>query len=84
MAASSDKLGEVHELFAEVSAGYLKDLKAGKVEVNTQFLKTIKDFLKDNNIESPIVPGTPMESMAHDFPFESEFGESDSENTTPH
>lgn len=84
MAADADKLGAVHELFADVSADYLKELKEGKAELNTQFLKTIKDFLKDNNIEAPIVPGTPLESAAKDYPFETEFGESDTENTTPH
>lgn len=75
MAADDTKLGAVHEMFTEFATQYLKELKAGKAEMNPAFLKTIKDFLKDNNIEATLTPNSPIEELTKEFPFGDETDE---------
>lgn len=80
--ADENALGELHGMLAE----YFKSvLVKGKeqltlppteedsdtpVILSPTMLGQIRQFLKDNNIEADTVPGTPLDSLTEEFPFE--------------
>lgn len=64
--ASEEKLSALHEALADVLAERLRD-----PEVTPAFLNVARQFLKDNNIDSVVEEGNPMDLLAKaELPFQ--------------
>lgn len=58
MAADQSKLGDLHELLASVLSAELQRALAAGEAPDARIMKEVREFLKDNGIDSTGEPGT--------------------------
>lgn len=68
-------LQELHQIFTEVCTAIAKKAKANPEEATASHLAVIRQFLKDNHIEGVPIPGSPLDELTKEYPFEQEVGQ---------
>ncbi len=64
MASMADLLAAIHE---EIATKLLARIKSG--EASTADFNVARQFLKDNNIDSPRTAGNPIDTLTNSLPF---------------
>ena len=69
---SDESLQALHEAFTEVCIEVVKTAKSKPEEIGASALSVVRQFLKDNHIEAKVVPGSPLDELTKDYPFEND------------
>lgn len=70
--ATEKEMQELHAALAKLMTGKLEEMKKVNLEdINSSFLSTVRQFLKDNHIETaPGVLTEPLEELTKVYPFD--------------
>ena len=70
--ATGDSLENLHGAMAALFEKAIEHYKDRPEDIPASLMSTIRQFLKDNHIESVPTPGSPLAGLVDEFPFEDE------------